>query len=866
MNVLNRVTLETLKKNKVRTAVTVIGVILSAAMITAVASLVTSMQNYMVEYEISHSGNWHVSLDNLDEASIARLESDDRVERLDWVQNIGFAELDKNNSSWRPYLKVIGFSDQASETLPVRVTRGRLPENDREIVISDYVSRIARVQYELGEEITLTLGQRKDENGEPLKVRNSYTKGEVLTAEETRTYTVVGYCENPDYEPSDTPGYAAITFADADAVSHQENLSLYLRLKSPKEAYTLLRDYGNSGDVNSSLLLYLNVSRHNGFYQVLYGMGSILMILILIGSVSLIYNAFSISISERTRQFGILSSVGATKKQLAASVRFEAFAVGLIGVPLGIGSGLLGAWVTLTLLSDKFTYLAGEGTMHLHVTWQGLVIALLITCLSLILSAWAPARRASRMSAMDAIRQTQDIVVRPQKRRTGRLAYRLFGLPGMLAAKNFKRNRRSYRSTVISLFLSVVLFLSASSFVQYLGAGVTRGTGTSNYDLEYYSEPGEDADAIYQSLRTVPGVKTSSSYLSGYFTVWLDQEILDPGLAEQLDRAGSWDPEGSEYGMAHPDQAHWNLRAVFLENGPFQKYVEEQGLDPALFLDPENPQGIAVNQYTYYDGENDVYRNLQVLDGQTPLNASIQVERYTKEGKPLENEEWTLTIGAFVETPPFGINVSSYTRTVFVLYPESVREAVVPQNLMSSFGSRTMQFTADDADKVYDEMNKVLEQQHGRGSIYNRAADEKSMRDMLEIINVFSYGFIVLISLIAVANVFHTISTNLHLRRREFAMLESVGMTEKGLRKMMYYECLCYGGKSLLYGLPAAFCINYLLYLSMGNGVEVGFKIPWGSLAVSVGSVFLVVIATMLYAMGKLKKESTVEILKQENG
>lgn len=866
MNVLNHVTIRTLKENRVRTAVTIIGVILSTAMITAVTSLITSLQNYMVEYEILHNGNWHVELDCLSKEMVSRLEEDSRVERLDWIQNVGYTKLEEQSTSGYPYIQVMGFSEDAMETLPIRMTEGRLPENSREIVLSDYVNRIGKTNFEVGQELVFDMGWRYSPDGELLTPRGKFQEEEKLVASETRTYTLVGFCENPSYQSSVSPGYAGITLADENAFTKKECLSYYLRLENPKDAYIVLKEYGNLGESNQGLLLYLNVSAHSGFYRVLYGMGTILMTLILVGSVSLIYNAFSISVGERTRQFGILSSVGATKKQLASSVRFEALTVGAIGVPLGIGSGLLGAWITLSLLSDKFTYLAGEGTMHLHVTWLGIAIAFVIAWLALFLSAWTPARRAARMSAMDAIRQTKDIQIRPQKKKTGRLAYRLFGLSGLLAAKNFKRNRRGYRSTVISLFLSIVLFLSASSFVQYLSAGVSGGTGTSNYDLEYYSEKDDDVDAIYQILKAVPGVKQSSRYQAGYFGISLERAFLDDTLVEYLDQKAGWErnldfPDGNL-----SDQAYWNLRTVFLEDEMFHQYVAELGLDVDTFVNPRQPQAIALNQYWDYDSEQDSFRKLQILKENAPVDMDLSILDFSETGEAKNMLDWNVSIGAFAEEPPMGIHVSRYVQTLILIYPKAVQDVVVPQKLSGELSNPVLQFIVEDADAVCQEMTSILKSQKVSGSLYNQAEREESSRDMLEIVHVFSYGFIVLISLIAAANVFHTISTNLHLRRREFAMLKSVGMTEKGLQRMMYYECLCYGGKSLFYGLPVAFGINYLLYRNMDAGVEVGFQIPWVSLAISVGSVFLVVIATMLYALGKLKKENTVDILKQENG
>ena len=138
-------------------------------------------------------------------------------------------------------------------------------------------------------------------------------------------------------------------------------------------------------------------------------------------------------------------------------------------------------------------------------------------------------------------------------------------------------------------------------------------------------------------------------------------------------------------------------------------------------------------------------------------------------------------------------------------------------------------------------------------------------RSYIFVANMFAYTFIIMISLIAVANVFNTISTNISLRRREFAMLKSVGMTQKGFSRMMNYECLLYGSKALLLGLPVSCGITYLIYRAVTTAYETSFHLPWAAIGIAVLSVFLVVFATMMYSMSKVKKDNPIDALKNEN-
>lgn len=150
-------------------------------------------------------------------------------------------------------------------------------------------------------------------------------------------------------------------------------------------------------------------------------------------------------------------------------------------------------------------------------------------------------------------------------------------------------------------------------------------------------------------------------------------------------------------------------------------------------------------------------------------------------------------------------------------------------------------------------------------TLYDQVADVEAMRSTVTVVRVFCYGFIVLISLIAVANVFNTISTGISLRRRELAMLRSVGMTSRGLQRMLNYECCIYGTRALAIGLPFSFLMTVCIWWVVGQAVEQPFRIPWTAVLIASASVFAVVFATMLYAMSKVRRENPIDALKNEN-
>jgi putative ABC transport system permease protein len=124
-----------------------------------------------------------------------------------------------------------------------------------------------------------------------------------------------------------------------------------------------------------------------------------------------------------------------------------------------------------------------------------------------------------------------------------------------------------------------------------------------------------------------------------------------------------------------------------------------------------------------------------------------------------------------------------------------------------------------------------------------------------------------MISLIAIANVFNTISTNIRLRRRELAMLRSIGMSERAFNKMMVFECIFYGMRALLLGLPIAGIISWLIYKGfvMAERTEnFKFVFPFSSMAISAFSVLFIVFITMLYAIRRIKKENIIDALRND--
>ena len=636
----------------------------------------------------------------------------------------------------------------------------------------------------------------------------------------------------------------------------------------------------------------------------MYGLAGILVLLVMFGSISLIYNAFSISVAERTRQFGILKSIGATKKQIRASVRYEALLLSGIGIPVGLIVGCLGIGVTLWALKDTFTRLmpGSAVTMRLVLHPVALLIAAVIALITVLISATVPARRAARLQPIEAIRQSTDVKIRPREVRTSKLTGKLFGFEGTMGAKNFKRNKKGYRTTVISLFMSVVLFISASSFCTYLTDMVKTMSDSTNIDV-FANVPVGVVEDVMREMRAYEGVTRSAYYyvqsfdLGGYAT--------DPALLTDAFKSVPTSRTEADGKMFVP------VQVLYLEDAAFRNLCRASGVDPEPYFAEDCPYGVLMNTditepvidgnhmryYRYdlfrddalpasvetkeiqkrdgfvweyeYDHETDETKIAyypesywhEVMEGAAETH-SYTLDR-TRADAVLTFDEAsvpvTYSFDAFVQSDDFCIPSDHAS----LIYPFSR----LPQEAFRSESQAQLYFQTTDHKALTEALLKLFSESEFRYNAYagDVAAERENSRMIVGVVNVFAYGFIILISLIAAANVFNTISTSIMLRRREFAMLKSIGMTDKGMRKMLSYECVIYGLRALLLGLPVSVGVTFLIHRIVAQELQRGFYVPWHSILIAVGSVFLVVFATMLYARRKLRKDNPIDALKNEN-
>ncbi|MPQ34040.1 ABC transporter permease [Clostridium estertheticum] len=863
MNIFNKVTLQGMKKSRTRTIVTIIGVVLSAAMITAVATFGVSLLNYLANGAAQKYGDWHVEYLNVDSSFAQERTLDNEAYNTATFENIGYAKLERGKNPNKPYLSIAGFSKEAFDTLPITLVSGRLPKNSGEILVPAHVSANGGVKFAVGDKLSLAVGSRMNGN-KNLGQHDPYISGskpgkvkETLVPKSERTYEVVGICERPSFEEYSAPGYTLITKADAQ--DKADSLNLFVTLKNPRDvhAYASSTAVSHSYVFNDNVLRFMGLSEDKVFNTILYSIGGILVILIMIGSIFLIYNSFNISLNERTHQFGILSSVGATARQLRNSVLFEGLCIGAIGIPIGVIVGIGSIRLVISVVAGNFgSIMYSNVPLTLTVSIPVIVVAAVVSMVTILISAYIPARKAASTPVMESIRQTSEVKVESKAVKTSKLAQRIYGLEGTLALRNFKRNKKRYRSIVLSLVLSVVLFISTSAFVTDLKQTSKRAVVFTTYDIGLVTQDIDDSKMLplYDKLKTADGV-----YESSY------QALMKYSCAVKTSNFSDRYRKYAGYNFADKT-VNLPMEIQFLDDSAYLNIIKGLGLHAEEYTG-QNAKMIAVAKMTNQMKGNQEVDKFNDMFKSSSKNFTIAPEI---NGKPKIKQGRNVSI-TFVNTVPPDttmIEGNSGSKNPFffrVMVPYSLKEKFETSD--AHVINKGLTFRSKDSSKSVVDMEKMIK---GAGiksnyKLYNVNKMLDDSRNMIFIVNVFAYTFIIMISLIAVANVFNTISTNIKLRRRELAMLRSVGMSDRDFQKMMNFECVFYGIKALLFGLPIAAISSWLIYKGMIDGADnINFVFPWGSMAISVLSVFIVVFITMLYSISKIKKENIIDALRDD--
>ncbi len=855
MNILNKLTIKHMMMNKKRTIVTIIGVILSTALMVGIGLLFSSVRDNSVKMVIEEEGSHHAVILDVATNQLPIVEKNVKVKHIDYAKTIGHSLL--KEESYKQFIEVNAVNHELLETIPL--IEGRLPENDQEILIPNHLLRITdNDQYKVGNTIELNLGtiillDELLEDHRPI-----YQLEDI----ETKTYTIVGIMEKNHL----TSTYAEESFecVTIDQNSEAKTMNIYLTYKKAKDTYaitdTLLKNIGvdTKPVYNSALLSLSGVSQYDNMINAMMRVIIIVLSLVSIGCIIVIYNSFAISVMERKKQFGLFSSIGTTKIQLKKTVFFEALLVGIVGIPLGILGAFLGISIVITIINHLLPEaFAVPLALSVYPLFIGIPIIFMIVVI--LVSAYLPARSASKITPIEAIRQNDDIKIKSKKIRTRKWIRKLFGIEGELAFKNMKRNKRKYRITIVSLFISIVLFISFSGILYYGISTSMDYTGLPDYDIAVFLSETNETPAFIEQLRSQEQIdEYIITQASNYVTKGLTVNNYEKKFLKQTDL--KIEPENLI-----------SLDLIGINRESYNQFKKQIGLTE------DQPIVINYTKGVYYSAntrEAIQMRKYTSLPNELPLCLYNYKNTTEDEEQPAYMCNGAIKDFFMTESYPMGFELyinGSYEDRIVIVVPEELYLKYDNISLKEEVGlaqsaNKTILIKA----KKYDKLEKFLktaldEEKGGLYSYINVVEEMKLLRNMVFVIKMLLYGFITLVTLIGVTSVFNTIHTSINLRRKEFAMLRSMGLTPKGFNKILYFESIFFGLKSLLYGIPVSLGIVYLLCKAFDGMAEQKFVIPWDSIGVAVIGVFIIVFITMWYASRKLKKENILDAIREEN-
>lgn len=858
MNLYTSLTLRYLKQNKRKTLVTIIGIILATALICGIGNICTSFMDYEMRNEIQSSGSFYATFNNIDKEKAAIITKSSGVSEYGYKKDLGSIILDKKNST---SLDINVFDKNTINSFQITLKNGNYPKNQSEIVVTQDL--LNKWNKKIGDKITLNLGELiYDDMGMISKLKNP----------QKTTFKIVGTL---DKAPSNSKLFAIAGF-DINSVNKNEKFDVSICTKNPKDIYKTAMSIGeNIGlaqadepsdedynyddqtsmyykdiDFNEGLLRLFGASAYSNINITLLLIVGLVASLVIIATIATIYNSFSIAISERKKQFGILNSIGATKSQIMKLVFLEGFLVSIIGIPIGLLSGTIAIDIVFKVIKTFFkTSMFGE--LDLRVVFNPIVLILstLVILLTIFISAIIPAINAAKISPLEAIKNSSNLKV--GKIKSSKLVKKIFKTEGELAYKNLRRNKGKFRITLFSLIISIVIFISFNGFVDMFIEANQINYGSVTNDLTLYENrefTKKEIKKTIDDIKKVQGIKDIAVGEQYQLDVHVDEKNISQELKKELQQSSSVITEGDKYNFINSSlhlPGDYSISNIKLSDGKFDKETAKT----------EN--GVILVRYSYQESlakkGKVVLTNYKVGD---TINSTVYC--YDSDGNQSEKEV-KLKIMAITDEVLTGD--MQYPKDGFELVGyDDLKESL---NISNANLSNQYYISTDKSEATRDGVKKIAEENNL--SIIDSIDEAQKFEQTMNVMKIFVYGFIVVISLVSVTNIINTISTNINLRKREFAIIKSIGVTPQGFKKMIYMESILYGILSLLYGIPIGICMNVLMNKILEGVITVQTLIPYKAILICVVAIFIITFIASYIPLKKISKENIIDNIRQES-
>ena len=877
MNLYTSLTLRYLKENKKRTIVTIIGIILSTALICGIGNIFESFMDYQIRETIAGNGEFHATFYDIKKDNLDKITKSAGISKTALSNNLGSAKLtsDKKN-----VIQVKEYDNNAFEGYQIKLKDGKLPVNDKEIVITEEALNI--VNKKIGDTITLNVGRRIDKDGNNIEGSLWLSDDEEKIVDtKQKELKIVGTIEKPGFEAiGSSEVTTGITYLDVNKLKEDQSVNVSICANKPAEIYDIAPKiaknlglkvkemvsesnidegdnlyYNNEQGIfyenlsfNEHLLRLQGASAYTHINDTIYMIILIVTVLVVVCTIATVYNAFSISISERKKQFGILNSIGATKSQVMKLVFVEALIVSIIAIPIGIACGTIAIDLVFKFI-QKFFGNSFIAEMNLRVVYNNYIIigSIVIVLLTIGISAILPAITAAKTSPLEAIKNSSNLKL--GKVKDSKIVRALFKTEGVIAYKNLRRNKKKFRITLFSLIISVVIFIAFSGFMELFVKSNEVYAGQMNYDLYLWKNGLVEDNTMEEELSKIDGVNNFSINSEWGIGTYIKESNINKDYKDLIDNYYTKENKNNEIVYDFMNNmvklpGEEAISKLKLKSGSFNKKtaIEENGIilrNKSYYEEPGKKGDVSLTNYKVGD------------------TIDAYVTSYDEKNDKEIRKNIKLKVLATTEDLLPGNASSSYMGIDFITYDE------VGKKLGFDIDKSRIHILTDKDENTRNTV-KELATKYGY-KVNDEIEYAKEMEESTRAIKVFVYGFIAVISLVSITNIVNTISTNINLRKRELAIIKSIGVTQSGFNKMIYLESLLYGALALLYGVPIGISIDILMNKTLGDVIQLGMVLPWGAVEICFVGIFAITFIASYIPMKKINKENIIDNIRQES-
>ncbi len=826
MNIINSLTIKHLKLNKKRTLVTIIGIMLSSCLLFTMGLGASTIRQSNIDQIIRYSGSQHVIFNDVPYSDIEILKKDDNIEKIIVEEIINTYSYNIYNNNYKVLLVSVDIPYDEYITL----SSGKFPSKENEIIIS--FSLAQNEKYEIGGHL----------DGK-----------EIVGIYKSSTFHHYNY------------SYGQINYTDYiyiyNSINQKNNVSFYVNYKSFKNIfdninqtaealgieYKMDKDYKiyNNTPINYSLLQAYGVYQESNVGLAVYLTLAFVLTILSIVCIFVIHNSFAISLSERKKHLGILKGVGATPGQLFRSVFYEAAILSLISIPIGFIFSFLLAEGTILTVNGILEYTTTV-PLTLTVYPSFMLVSFIFILITIFLSARFSAFKASKITSIELVRMNTDIDIEDTK--DNPLIQRLFGIEGDLAYKNIKRNKNKYTITIISLCISIVLFITFSTYLNYFLLH-SEYNANNDYDI---SIDIKESDYQFQIIDEILNIKEIDESVQ-YQTMFLYFKSLDKEYVtdEFYDKASNHS---------------FDFVIVYgLDNESYNKYKKKVKLS-------DDSKMILYNHTTYAIIETDKEPEYFYFNVFKREDIQLEICNVTRATLKNEKTECYLTLDNFYFTNTHFLKNSKGRGQAIIMdknkYDELKKHHIkYDNNEYLSYNDVYLGINAKNFKQFDEEIQKIIDK-YPTANIYYLNYKLEGYNDYMAIVALrfVLYSIVIFITVIAVTSVFNTINTSISLREREFSMLRSIGLTQEGLNKMLKLESLFLGLKTLLYGIPISLHIILIIFIIdyIGNK-KITMLFPTKYFIICFIVILLIIYITMRYSVKKIKNKNIVDSIKNEN-